>query len=159
MSNNSRGDMFQCPNVLPSPPQRAGPCGFRISSAVIGAMPASRPRGCAPFRAADVSEHKWPIVLAHGCPAHMICMVARLGAHGFPDSGLAPQERGSLKLKLVTVGARRFLENCFFRALRCTQTTRGVNEIQIAETSFFAKHEFPTLGRKINNVQKTRTYK
>ena len=72
------------------------------------------PQGCAPFRAADVSEHRWPIVLAHGCPAHMICMVARLGAHGFPDSGPAPQERGSFKLKLFTAGARRFLENRFF---------------------------------------------
>ena len=68
----------------------------------------------APFRAADVSEHRWPIVLAHACPAHMICMVARLGAHGFLDSGPAPQEQGSLKLKLFTVGARRFLENCVF---------------------------------------------
>ena len=120
--------------VARPPAQRAGPCGFRISSAVLGAMPASRPRGCAPFRAADVSEDRLPSVLAHGCPAHMVCMVARFGAHGFPDSGPAPQQRGSLRLKLVTVGARRFLENCFFRALRCTQTTRGVNEIQIAET-------------------------
>ena len=139
LSNNSRGDMFQCPNVLPSPPQRAGPCGFRISSAVLGAMPASRPRGCAPFRAADVSEHRWPIVLAHGCPAHMICMVARLDAHGFQDSGPAPQERGSLKLKLFTVGARRFLENCLFRARRCGQTIGGGRKNNFPKHSFLEK--------------------
>ena len=97
-------------------------------------MPASRPRGRAPFLAADVSEDRWPIVLAHGCPAHMICMVARLGAHGFLDSGPAPQEQGSLKLKLFTVGGRRFLENCFFQAQRCAQTLGGVNEKQVPET-------------------------
>ena len=109
LSNTSRGDMSRCPNVLPSLPQRASPCGFRISSAVVGAMPASRPSGCAPFRAADVSEHRWPIVLAHGGSARVICMVARFGAHGFLNSGPAPQERGSFKLKLFIVGARRFL--------------------------------------------------
>ena len=142
LSNNSRGNVFRCPNVLPSPPQRASPCGFNISSAVVGAMPASRPRGRAPFLAADVSEDRWPIVLAHGCPAHIVCMVARFGAHGFPDPGPAPQERGSLKWKLFTVGGRRFLENCFCRAPRCAQTARGVNEIQIAETSFLRKMSF-----------------
>ena len=113
------------------------PSGFHISAVVVGAMPASRPSGCAPFRAASVSEHKRPIVLAHGGPVHMICMVAQLGAHGFLDSGPAPQERGSLKLKLFTVGAPRFLENCVFEARRCAQTAGGGRRILPAETMFY----------------------